>query len=93
MAEKRDAVANDAEPFRDDVLPSSADTARSPKEPVQGPRYHAVVTGADGAKSLHGLRAYGDDEAIAHALALAEGRAIEIWDGPRLIEHFAAIAR
>ena len=93
MAEKRDAVANDAKPIRDEVLPPGADTARARKVPTQGPRYHAVVTGADGAKSLHALPAYGDDEAIAHALALAEGRAIEIWDGPRLIEHFAAAAR
>ena len=30
--------------------------------PAQGPRYHAIVTGADGAKSLHALPAYGDDE-------------------------------
>ena len=92
MAEKRDAVANDAEPIRDDVFPVER-RHRPLTKNSQGPRYHAVVTGADGAKSLHGLRAYGDDEAIAHALALAEGRAIKIWDGPRLIEHFAAIAR
>ena len=43
MAEKRDAVADDAELIQDEVLPPGADTARARKVPAQGPDHHAVT--------------------------------------------------
>ena len=89
MIEKRDTGVSEA--IQDETLQAPVAIARSRRASPAGPRYHAVITARDGAKSLHPLPAFGDDEAIAQALALAEGRVIEVWDGPRLIERFNAV--
>ncbi len=91
--EERDAIEHNGESIPDKSRQPTVSVTRDRKQPDRGPRYHAVATDAAGAKSLHALAAYGDDEAIALALSLADGHPVEVWDGPRLVERFNAGTR
>ena len=50
------------------------------------PSYRAVVVGKNGNPSgTHDFDAFGDEDAIVRAGALADGHSVELWDIGRLV--------
>ena len=71
----------------EDGLGGVADLYQFPGEP----RYRALLLGSDGRVLRMEHLPVGDDaEAVRRARAFVDGNAVELWDGVRFIEHFAA---
>lgn len=55
------------------------------------PRYRALLLTTDGRiAGTAKLMGENDDDALQAAAALADGQAVDLWDGLRFIEHFEA---
>jgi hypothetical protein len=63
----------------------------TPETSVTSSAYRALILLPDGRVfDTHSLMADDDDEAITLAEAMVDGHAVELWDGLRYIEYFAA---
>ncbi|MCJ2080180.1 hypothetical protein [Methylobacterium sp. J-090] len=65
-----------------------SDILSEPRSPI----YHIILL-ADCGKVHNVLRLNADDDeqAIERAKMMVDGHAVELWDGLRLIEHFAPV--
>lgn len=74
--------------WRSDGREPDGVTASSEKQEL---RYHATLIGREGGVvSTIRIVALDDAEAIGKAATLADGHAVDLWQGSRFVDHFPA---